>query len=228
MDSTQSSLLIMGCVSLIAAIVGGNLKLPSTEFGKLESPLLRAALGSLGIGLIVTSFFLPTLTRNRPLKGEYLARLDTRCARLTTAATMPELSAHLSLWRQFSDEWHKWPTPQGDDETVAEIQKKFLHTIDQIELIEPLYDRALLHREEDLTQPNPLGPFAIPTGPFDKKTLGELAEQLTSTSKEYIEEMRSYGSTPCSDLVAPVSVVAGAIKTGIQGYLMDIIKQINP
>lgn len=229
MDTTQSSLLVIGCVSLIAAIVGGNLKLPSTEFGKLESPLMRTILGAVGAGLVVTSFLLPSLTRAHPLKGTYLAQLDSHSIRVASAVSKLDFAAHLKLLRQFSDEWHGWIAPEGDDKTVADLQGRFSGTVNQIEAIGPLYKRTFYGPTFDHDHPTSESLRALASDPDDPKkidaeALKELNKTIDSISRAFVDEMRNYGSTPCSNLLESSAIVGPAVREG----MMNIIKSIEP
>src|SRR5215813_3719111 len=68
MEEAQLSLLIMGALCIIAAIVGGNLKLLGAQFGPLKSGLVRQWLGIAGAVLIASSFVLPSLYAKGPTK----------------------------------------------------------------------------------------------------------------------------------------------------------------
>ena len=125
MEEIQYSLLIIGIVSLIAAIVGGNLKLPGAQFGPLESTSLRFILAMLGVLLTAGSFFLPSTMRlsssfygdlSPPTRQTYLAQLDASCDRISTMlgnlgeprdhnATIEYITNRLTIYRDYAAQW---------------------------------------------------------------------------------------------------------------------------
>jgi len=192
-NATQSTLLVIGFVSVIAAIVGGNLKLPSTEFGKLDSPTLRLILGCLGLVIIAVSFDLPALTRTRPLKSEYLARLDIECMQVTmtlraNSMNMAQLqpnpqlvAASLMPYRQFSALWRRWEAPEGDDKSISQIQNKF--------------DYAINLTEEFL--------LAVFTPGNTQARIAQLYDDGAMATADYNASIRNYGSVQCSVEAVP-------------------------
>jgi hypothetical protein len=144
LDATQSTLLIMGCVCIVAAIVGGNLSLASAKFDALESPFLRWLLAVVGALFVIGVFALPDMLRSRPLKGIYLAKLDRACEKLDAQMkanwngrpfNLESAKKDVILERDFLAEWRRWPTPDGDDHEIAEVQNHFNEHLDAYDIV---------------------------------------------------------------------------------------------
>lgn len=67
MDAAIGTLMLLGAVSIIAAVVGGNVKLPGgTEFAGLRHPALRGVLAIVGVSLMVFGSGLYVVNRGSP------------------------------------------------------------------------------------------------------------------------------------------------------------------
>jgi hypothetical protein len=185
MDALQSSLLIIGSVSVIAAIVGGNLKLPGAQFGPLESTSLRVILAAVGVLLIAGSLFPFAIRLSLPTKQSYLAQLDASCEQLgryqRNVKTPPfddidaqvKYGTHrLSFNREFAAQWRRWAIPPGDEKEVTAMQN--------------LYDTYLDKVQEGIDQLQKRGYISH-----------DLLPELTKLGTAYSARMRRYGSNTC-------------------------------
>jgi hypothetical protein len=85
LQSVQLSLVLFGAVCIIAAIVGGNIKLPGVQVGPIASEDAREGLGILGFALLGASYFLPQWYSTGPTKEAYAHKLNNLCHQVSEA-----------------------------------------------------------------------------------------------------------------------------------------------
>ena len=189
MDAT-TYLLIAGVFCVIAAIVGGNLKLPGTEVGPIQSRSLRIILAIVGMVLVGYS----VRPGPHPLtKEEYLANLDTICGKKNSSIAswisftsnpnpIDRINLIINAERNFLAQWRRLPAPQGDEERLTSILDKFDQYISSYEKGKDVYLAALQRGE----YPDYANDVLI------------AKQNISDAITEYNAAIRGYGSNRCS------------------------------
>jgi hypothetical protein len=80
MGTTGIAILVIGFVCIVAAIVGGNLKLAGASFGALREPPLRVGLAIAGIVAVWASFNVANWIDPAPSMSDYLSEVRVTCS----------------------------------------------------------------------------------------------------------------------------------------------------
>jgi hypothetical protein len=122
LQSVQLSLVLFGAVCIIAAIVGGNIKLPGVQVGPIASEDAREGLGILGFALLGASYFLPQWYSTGPTKEAYAHKLNNLCHQVSEAFPNPPqgyqenlayLNREINMYHQIVAEVGKIPAPEA-------------------------------------------------------------------------------------------------------------------
>jgi hypothetical protein len=190
--ATAGTLLVIGVLCLIAAIVGGNLKLGGAEFGALRSPFARVSLAIVGTVTIAVTVVAITVTpapeppsqsHTSSARQEYLNQLDALCIALINAVaqlpapeqmTDPDRDALIILAQEFLTQWRRMPPPRGDEQLIGTVQALYESYL----TLETQRIYAWEHR--------------------DSASVQALEPQIEHARVRYNDQIRAYGSNRCS------------------------------
>lgn len=198
MTNQESTLLFIGIVCLIAAIVGGNLKLPGAQFGPLENPGLRLSLAAVGVVIIIGSFIIPYATNKDLTKETYLKGLDSLCSELQvslnrinakanpsleSSSGRADLKALTNIFREFSANWRRRAVPIGDERIIATAQDLFDEFVQHYDYV--IFTSAELERTGRVAE-------------IEKLFLLTWRPEYYRRSEKYNRAIIAYGSNRCS------------------------------